>query len=334
MNLETRLRKLYRKGALDLPFPGLGRTPERHRQLAEWARSDLSLARLAEAHVDAMAILHEAGRKPCDGLYGVWAAETPGHSLHLQSIANKPVVTGSKMFCSGAGLIDHALATVHGRLVDINLRSCPDSLAIDEAGWKPQAFAETGTATVHFLDAPVAEIVAENNWYLNRPGFWHGACGPAACWAGGALGLLDYALEHVRDEPHALAHVGGISADGWALQAYLDSAGCQIDRDPQNPRLAQTLALTVRHLVEQASSDVLRRIGRAFGPRPLSFDSKVSQRYQELELYIRQSHAERDLEALGKALINTRPVKVLPGMSTGDGAGNGNHPSVVQQTRG
>jgi len=301
MILETQLRKLYRRGVLDIPFPGAGRTPERHRKLAEWARCDLSLARLAEAHVDAMAILHEAGRTPGDGLYGVWAAETPGHALHLES----GTVTGSKMFCSGAGIIDHALATVEGRLVDIDLRLSPNSLAMDEASWKPAAFAETNTATVHFLETPVVQIVGENGWYLQRPGFWHGACGPAACWAGGALGLMDYALEHVRDEPHALAHAGAISAEGWALQAYLDAAGCQIDRDPENAERAQTLALKVRHLVEQAAADVLRRIGRAFGPRPLAFDCGVSKRYQELELYIRQSHAERDLEALGlKSRIN------------------------------
>jgi alkylation response protein AidB-like acyl-CoA dehydrogenase len=328
--METRLRQLYRKGALDIPFPGAGRTAERHRQLADWARADLSLARLAEAHADAMAILHEAGRQPDDGLYGVWAAETPGHGLRLDSGA----VTGSKMFCSGAGLIDHALVTVKGRLLDVDLRCCPESLAMDETVWKPLAFAETNTATVHFLDTPVSQIVAEDDWYLKRTGFWHGACGPAACWAGGALGLLDYALNTVRDEPHALAHVGGISADGWALQAYLDAAGCQIDQDPNDGELAQTLALTVRHLVEQAASDVLRRIGRAFGPRPLAFDCGVSKRYQELELYIRQSHAERDLEALGQGLMKRRPVEVLPSMSSSNGAGNRNGSPVVKQGRG
>jgi alkylation response protein AidB-like acyl-CoA dehydrogenase len=281
----------------------------------EWARMDLSLARLAEAHADAMAILHEAGRKPFDGLYGVWAAETAGSGLRLEADGDQRVVSGSKMFCSGAGIVDHALVTVQGRLVDLNLRCAPHTLAIDETGWKAAAFAETSTATVHFLDAPVAAVVGENDWYLKRPGFWHGACGPAACWAGGALGLVDYALEHVRDEPHALAHVGAISADGWALHAYLDSAGCQIDRDPANGPLAHTLALRVRHLVEAACSDVLQRTGRAFGPRPLAFDSKVSQRYQELELYIRQSHAERDLEALGKGMLKMRPAELMPAIA-------------------
>jgi hypothetical protein len=67
--------------------------------------------------------------------------------------------------------------------------------------------------------------------------------------------------------------------------------------------------------VEAACSDVLQRTGRAFGPRPLAFDSKVSQRYQELELYIRQSHAERDLEALGKGMLKMRPAELMPAIA-------------------
>ena len=62
-------------------------------------------------------------------------------------------------------------------------------------------------------------------------------------------------------------------------------------------------ALTVRHLVEQACTDVLRRLPRAYGPYPLVMEENISRRYQELDLYLRQSHAERDLEALGRALF-------------------------------
>jgi hypothetical protein len=52
--------------------------------------------------------------------------------------------------------------------------------------------------------------------------------------------------------------------------------------------------------VEQGCTDVLRRLARAYGPRPLAMDEDVARRYQELDLYVRQSHAERDLEILGR----------------------------------
>jgi hypothetical protein len=33
------------------------------------------------------------------------------------------------------------------------------------------------------------------------------------------------------------------------------------------------------------------------------FDRDISRRYQELDLYVRQSHAERDLEKLGRDVL-------------------------------
>jgi hypothetical protein len=61
-------------------------------------------------------------------------------------------------------------------------------------------------------------------------------------------------------------------------------------------------ALQVRHLVELARTDVLQRFARAFGPYPLSMDADISRRYQEVDLYLRQSHAERDLGTLSHCL--------------------------------
>jgi len=86
----------------------------------------------------------------------------------------------------------------------------------------------------------------------------------------------------------------------WAMEALLDAAGAEIDRSPTDGVAARVRALRVRHLVETHATDILRRLARAYGPHPLAFDQAVSTRYQELDLYLRQSHAERDLHALGE----------------------------------
>jgi hypothetical protein len=312
--LEARLRKLLADGGMDLPFPGEGKTAGRHRQLIDIAREDLALARLAEAHTDAVAILAEAGRRPQPGaLYGVWASEMPQQQVHLSHEGDGASVAGTKMFCTGAGLIDRALVTVRAPehyLVDVDLRAHPETLTFDESGWKVSAFIGTQTAATTFLHTPVApsDVIGNPDWYLRRPGFWHGACGPAACWAGGAIGLVEYARAQHRDDAHTLAHLGAMHAGAWALRSFFESAGNEIDGDPCDTSAAQARALTVRHLVEQACSDVLRRLGRAYGPRALAYDAEVSRRYQELDLYIRQSHAERDLEVLGRHFARTEEV--------------------------
>ena len=134
------------------------------------------------------------------------------------------------------------------------------------------------------------------------------ACGPAACWAGGAAGLVDYAKNQSRRDAHTLAHLGAMHAAVWTMIACLDFAGNEIDVCKGDAHLALIRALSLRHLVEQMSSDILRRIGRAYGPYPVAMDREISRRYRELDLYLRQSHAERDLEMLGRALTgDARP---------------------------
>jgi alkylation response protein AidB-like acyl-CoA dehydrogenase len=305
------LHRLRALAADPLPLPASGQTPQRHHRLMQIGRGDLSLARLAEAHFDAVAILAEADLQPTPGaLYGVWAAELPGQSLSLTTSADTLHINGTKRFCSGAGLLDRALITVAAPdpfLIDIDLRSQPEAIHIDNAAWKSSAFALTNTATVTFsnLAAPSSSILKVRGWYLSRPGFWQGACGPASCWAGGAAGLVDYAFQQSRHDPHTLAHLGALHSLVWQMQSCLDAAGREIDANPTDTTQAHILALTLRHTIEQASTEILRRFARAYGPTPLAFDAPIAQRYIELDIYLRQCHAERDLEALGKACLST-----------------------------
>lgn len=307
---EPLLTRLQQVIVETLPLPGRGETAPRHARLLQLGRESLPLARLAEAHFDALAILAEANRAPLAGaVYGVWASELPGRPMRVEVSGSVLRLNGIKQFCSGAGIVQRALITAgDGLLLEIDPTGADRSLTFDDSAWVTPAFAEIHTAalTCTNLELPLSSLVAEGGWYTNRTGFWHGACGPAACWAGGAVGLLDYALRQKRNDPHTLAHLGGMASDGWALEGYLKSAGEQIDADPSNAEAARPRALTVRHLVEQSATDMLRRLGRAYGPHPLAFDADISKRCMELDLYLRQSHAERDLESLGRQIFHHR----------------------------
>jgi alkylation response protein AidB-like acyl-CoA dehydrogenase len=305
MSLPVQFRRLLDDGRLNLPFPGCGDTPRRHWELAQIARGNLELGRLVEAHADAVAILHEAGREPKPhALYGVWASEG---NAGLK--VSRGAISGQKAFCTGAGLVDSALVTViepERRLVEIDLRVASDRIRFDASEWATDAFAGTCTATALFRDYSIDEgnFIGPPGWYLERPGFWHGACGPASCWAGGAQGLIDYALKHAREtNSHAVAHLGALHANGWQLQTLLKAAGEEIDKDVDNAEVARVRALSLRHLVEQSCTEIMLRFGRALGPRPLAFDARIARRCHELSLYIRQSHAETDLEELGRKCL-------------------------------
>jgi len=307
---------LVRAGSLDLPQPGSGATPERHRRLFEIARRDVAVARLAEAHADAVAILGEAGRRPRPGCaYGVWAADDPSATLTLRAASDGGWrLDGEKAFCTGAGIVARALLTVRTGtgvvLVDVDLQR--STLTFDTSGWIASAFAETRTARAtfgdHELDA--GDIVGPPGWYLDRVGFWHGACGPAACWAGGAAGLVDWMIESNAGrpaEPHRDAHAGALVALCWRMTGLLDVAGREIDHAPDDRPAAHARALMVRHDIERSATEVIDRLGRAMGPRPLAFDAPVARRVAEVQLYVRQHHAERDLEQLGRLVLDRAP---------------------------
>src|SRR5271156_2204107 len=75
-------------GRLELPLPGSGRTAQRWERLSLLAEENIVAARIAEAHVDAVAILNELGGKPPESgqLWGVWAAESPDAVLTATDI--------------------------------------------------------------------------------------------------------------------------------------------------------------------------------------------------------------------------------------------------------
>jgi len=295
------VRGLLDRGRLELPAPGRGDTAQRFFELSEIARTfPVGVGRLAEAHLDATAILVEAGRQPRPGsLYGVWASTSTPAPILVGDVLN-----GTKRFCSGLGVVDRALVVVtNGHeeqlLVDVDTHA-DDTISFDLSRWATVALADTATGDIEYTnhDIDADGIVASGEWYLNRPGFWHGACGPAACWAGATYGLIDVAEEMLLDDPHQQAHVGAMRATRWTITALLEQAGRQIDADVDGRDAAELRGRSLRHSVERLCSDVLDRFARAFGPRPLTADRDVAQRIADTHLYLRQHHGERELPAI------------------------------------
>lgn len=297
-------------GSVDrLPLPGTGSTVVRFTTLAAIGATDLSVGRLAEAHADAVAICAEAGRLDlATGLLGVWASDGPSSRVEAAHGPGRWRLSGTKYFCSGTTVVDRALITAHApdglRLFAVDLQL--PGIAVDTQQWAACAFAETATGTVRFdVELGDQAAVGGPGFYLARPGFWHGAIGVAACWAGGARSLVDrYRQSYARIDTHALAHLGAVEAQCWAMAAILHKAADEIDADPlDSSRAALSRALAVRHMIESGCEDVLTRLGRAAGPRPAVFDPWFAQQSADLAVYLRQCHGERDLEALGHASL-------------------------------
>lgn len=304
IDLARRVRGLLMEGHLELPLPGHGATAQRLGALMEFARVDLSLAHIIEAHTDAIAILAESGRQAARKLYGVWASDGPQSRLTATPLPRGAWrLEGIKQYCGGASMVDAALVTAHSDdgllLLDVSMDT--PGITILPSTWVTAALSDTVTGPVSFesVDLPSDAKVSGPHWYLQRPGFWHGALAPAACWAGGAHYLIDAATNSNKKDPHARAQVGALQSIGWGLDAILAQAALEIDADPSDRHHeAHVRALKVRHLIERWCTEVMDRFGRATGPLLLAHDTEAVRHYSALTLYIRQCHAERDLETI------------------------------------
>ncbi|WP_374022486.1 acyl-CoA dehydrogenase [Mycobacterium sp. HNNTM2301] len=302
------VRHWLESGRLELPLPASGRTAERWQRLSSLAEENIVAARVAESHLDAVAILHELGGKPPESgqLWGVWAAESPDAVLTATDTNGAFTLTGTKVWCSGAGFCTHALVTARledgtrglfaVQVTDASVKPLPST-------WWNAGMAGSDTRPVQFTNTH-AVAVGDPGDYVNRPGFWHGAIGVAACWLGGARRVADPLYRCARSESadaYSLAHLGAVDAALAASDAILTAAAAQVDSDPfDRTGTVQLLARRVRTVVEHAVDEAITRTGRALGPGPLCQDGRHAQRVADLSIYIRQSHAERDLAELGQ----------------------------------
>lgn len=120
----------------------------------------------------------------------------------------------------------------------------------------------------------------------------------------GVAGALTRAATHRELDQHALAHLGAIDGGLAAMHSVLLEATRKFDLDPEDRQgRAALIARRTRTVVEWGSSLVLERVGRALGAGPLTQDAAHSRRVADLTVYLRQSHAERDLVDHGKRLL-------------------------------
>lgn len=305
-DVADRVRALL---AVVLPLPGHGRTADRWAALAAAARDDVVVGRLLEAHTDADAILAEvAGTRVAIGQWwGVWAAEPPSPVVTAERTSAGWVLVGTKAWCSGAGLCTHALVTarVDDRRPMFAVDLAHPGVSVDLSGWAAAGMSRSATGSVTFERVP-ADPVGEPSAYLGRPGFWHGGAGVAACWLGGAEKVAD-TLRRAgpRLDDHGAAHLGAVDAALAAARWSLTSAAAEVDERPEDVDRAKVRTHRLRATVEAAASQTLDHVGRALGATPLATDPLHTQAVSDLLVYLRQSHAERDLAALGRLVADS-----------------------------
>ena len=303
------LQRMVEAGLDQLPLPGSGMTLQRWQQLALVAGHDLGLCKVYEGHTDALATMRELGAKPVPpgSTWGLWAAEPPNARVLLRVVDGRSLISGRKAWCSGAGVVSHGLLTAWDeqggqQLVAVDMQQ--PGVSVSREGWEAVGMAATASVDILFEHVPCTRVGQPGD-YLRRPGFWQGAIGIAACWYGAAYRLAEFLRQQCakRAEPHALAHLGAAQAALFGARNTLIVCAGLLDEAPTADR--QALARQTRAQIEECAEQVLRHVGRALGAGPFCKDPHFARLSADLPVYLRQSHAERDLEALGEWAAQT-----------------------------
>ena len=306
--LGEALKALQEEGLDQLPLPGSGQTLERFSRLAQVAGHDLRLCKLFEGHTDALAIIAElrSPLPPLGSTWGMWAAEPPNAKVRVRHDGHRWILDGRKAWCSGAAVVSHGLLTAwdeqdRQQLMAVQMDQA--GITVTNKGWNAVGMAATGSVEVVFEGVSAIAVGAPGD-YLARPGFWQGGIGIAACWYGAAQRLAEVLREHCskRSEPHALAHLGAVDSALNSAACVLRTSAERVDHDPKAD--ARQLAQQARASIEDTVEQVMRHVGRAVGAGPYCKDPHFAQLMADLPVYMRQSHAERDLAALGEQVAD------------------------------
>jgi alkylation response protein AidB-like acyl-CoA dehydrogenase len=293
--------------------PGTGNTVELLETLATIAASDLGAARAVEPHLDALAILEQSGTSTSrfagtSATWGVFAAEG-GAGLTARQNDDAFILSGTKPWCSLADRLTAALVTAtmrDGSRALFAVRLGDPGVRIDNHDWHARGLTEIPSGPVEFADVPAIAIGAPG-WYLERPGFAWGGIAVAACWYGGTVGLARSLFSAINSRPQpdaiALMHLGVIDELLQSGRRALTEAARLIDSGEAVGDAGSLLAKRVRATIARGAEETIIRVGHALGPAPLAQSAEHAKRVADLQLYIRQHHAEKDDASLGAAIL-------------------------------
>ncbi len=281
---------------------------ERHREMFDVlravGRADLSVGRLYEGHVNAMALFDwygTAGQHSwlCQELrtgafYGVWATEPlPGVHLNCDG-EGRLCLEGSKTFASGAGGLAHCVITVQGheserRMVVVRAN---EAARADLSQWRVRGMraSVSGCYDVTGLEPDPAALLGGPGDYDRDPRFTTGAWRFTAVQLGGIEALLTETRtamsQTAREDPlqrakfaHSVAATR--TAYLWVRECALRAAR----NDPDGPAFARM----TRGIVERAALDVMELAARIVGTRSAMDGQRIDKIIRDLSLYLRQA---------------------------------------------
>ncbi len=277
-------------------------------------RGDLSVGRLFEGHVNALALFDwyasadqlawfdtELDR---GAWFGVWATEPPPGVAVIDG-PDGPALDGAKHFASGAGGIDYAIVTARPAAGQRPIVVIPanDPMRTDASRWRVRGMraSMSGRYECSGYPAGVMQTLGAPGDYDREPRFTAGAWRFLAVQLGGMEGLLTETRRALSDtargDPVQRARFAEAVVAARTAYLWIREAAGRAAREEADATIFVQMA---RGVVERAALDVMEATARLLGTRSAFDGERADKISRDLSLYLRQAGPDyaRDQAAL------------------------------------
>jgi alkylation response protein AidB-like acyl-CoA dehydrogenase len=268
-------------------------------------RTNLSLGRLIEAHINAVrrvfrladpALRQSVAQDVRGGqLVGLWVTDPPGDGLQISS---RGILSGSKQFCSGAGHVDAAVVTAQDAAGETRLAYVRMGVGITASplpgGLSGMRAATTGQVS---FDNAAGIVFGKPDAYLAEPDFSCGAWRTSAVTLGGLEDLSQHLRRQLvararHGDPHQQARVGQAMIATETARLWMAEAAIRAESDPEDIPAAITYVGQARLAVERACLEVIELSQRSLGVSAFLRSNPVERICRDLSTYLRQPAAD------------------------------------------
>ena len=310
--------ELHREGLLLAPFPaaqggeglGVGEPDRLRRVLTTIGHGSLTLGRLFEGHVNAVALTSrygsyanlrllwqeaQAGRPS-----GVWMAGPP---LRMERDGGRLVLRGGKILCSGAGQFRRPLiAADHDGGSQLAIPLIDPPRRAEAASWTAQGMRATATGSVDFDGIVVHEdeLVGAKGDYLRSPYFRGGAWRVIAVQLGGLEAVLEAFGAQLRGGPHCdqplqLARYGEAEIACETARLWVKKAARLAEGPVDDAAAIDAYVDLARNAFEGAALNVVALAQKVIGLKSFLRPNPLERLVRDLTTYLRQPNLDMSL---------------------------------------
>lgn len=290
---------------------------------------DLSVGRLYEGHVNAVALVARYGtpsqlsRLAADvhdgAVCGVWNAEGAA-PVTLEHEGGRWELRGAKILASGAGSLSRPIVpATRGDAVVMTMPRVGADTPHDLSRWTAQGMRSSATGTVDLTGIEIGpdQIIGQDDDYRGQPAFFGGAWRFCAVQLGAIERLVDvFRADLVArgrgDDPYQRARIAVCATAVETASLWITQASRMVVEESRPTAEILAYVGLTRGVTERAGLDVMEAAHRGLGLGSFMRPHPVERVARDLATYLRQPAPDGAMaDAAAAVLSNLSPIRDL-----------------------